>query len=1706
MGTVYLAADLAFGGRPVALKRIRPAVALLPGEQAAAAFKAEFEAMTRLHHPNVVEVYDFGTDQEVGDHFITLEFVEGTDIQEAASRLSVDATVGLFVQICRGLEYIHSRGLLHNDLKPHNIMVTFATPHSCKLMDFGLAAPHSARRDGDEAARRLWGTLHYLAPEVLSGAPPDRRSDLYSLGVLFYRALSDALPFEGEPDEYLRRASTEAPIPLTHRRPDVGPGLESVILRLMARDPAGRPGSAAGVIDELSAATGAHFEVETDATRISYTRSGALVGRDKEIARLVGSLDRATGPLTGSPAGRLVLLSGESGIGKSRLVRQLRYEAELRGASFVSGQCYEGSASAFHPFEQVLRQILHAGQVDETLAPLLASPAQAGDAPPESAKAEPEKEQRRLIESAVESIVSAASVRPLVVCLEDIQWADTASLNLLEHLARNAGTAGAESAAGGLLIVATHRSEDVESPPLAAALARLARAGFWEKIELSRLGEEEVGSMLQGIFGLDSAPPALVSLIVRETEGNPFFVRVAVESLLEERRLARPGIGWLPDAEDPDHIPFPPSVGEAIKRRVSQISPLECQVLEALAVGERPVDKELLSTVAGSGVDAPSVAGAVDGLLRRRLIAREMDASGAIRIRTDHVRIRDHVYESMDWGRRRELHGRFGEALESAGSAGIEELAHHFVNSPDATRALDYARRAGRHAMSLCAAERAVNFFERALELVPPADAGLRLGLQLDLADAHRQGRDNSRAIDGYERIIKGARSAGLKRIAWRATDSLVDVLWRSGQQEEAQRAAERIIPTLRAEGEKKTLAGCLSSLANIAASRGAFDDARRLQEETLALRREIGDRHGTASCLNNLAVMEMLQTPTDRGLLMLEESLAIRREAGDHQRAAETLGNIGLMHRRLGDLAAAAACCEEAAGSARKLKDRWLLGMNQANLAAIYHAQGRMDRALAAAKDAAGVARSIGDEALECEALDYLGMVERDLGSTAESAAAHEKAAATARQAGLTGQEAYALISLILDRLDQEPKALNEMVRRATKVASGMRSQKLLARLHEASARACLASGDADQALAQARSSVQAARAGGHADSEAVAEILVAESLLAQAESGPDAKGSGMVDEAGRTARGACDRAAKGGLAEALWRAWGALASVERQAGRRSAEREALTRAAEAIRRTAESIEDESIRLAYLAEPRRAELMRRASAAAPLRAASRGAAGAAASSEEALSAMYEITSIISSIPDLDTLLQRVLDVGLSIVGGERGLIILIDEASGDQQVRAARELEDETVRDALAYSHSVVKEAAAGRIMVALDASHDDRLRHFKSVSLYSIKSLMCVPMRMRDRIIGTVYVDSRRQGIPFDERDLRFLEAFANLAASAVEQSRLQERLASENVYLRREAGERNRYHNLIGKNVKMQGVYDLMEKVASSTLPVLIQGESGTGKELVARALHYSGPRRNRKFLSENVAAIPDTLLESEMFGHMRGAFTGADRDRKGLFELADGGTLFLDEIGDMSLPMQSKLLRALQDGEIRPVGGKESRKVDVRVISASNKDLDRMMKEGRFREDLYYRLNVVKVSLPPLRERKEDIPLLVDHFLQKAAREPGVPPKRVEVGALQLLLRYGWPGNVRELENEVLRLAVLCPGEVITQRDIMESGELFDKITSLDDKDAFTPLEEVERRQIEKALIESAGNRGRAAELLGISRATIFRKLRKFGIAH
>ena len=330
---------------------------------------------------------------------------------------------------------------------------------------------------------------------------------------------------------------------------------------------------------------------------------------------------------------------------------------------------------------------------------------------------------------------------------------------------------------------------------------------------------------------------------------------------------------------------------------------------------------------------------------------------------------------------------------------------------------------------------------------------------------------------------------------------------------------------------------------------------------------------------------------------------------------------------------------------------------------------------------------------------------------------------------------------------------------------------------------------------------------------------------------------------------------------------------------------------------------------------------------------------------------------------------------------------------------------------------------------------------------------------------------------------------------------------RLLSENIDLRAQLQDRFSLKNIIGDHGAMQDVFRTILKVAPSASSVLVYGESGTGKELVARSIHYNSPRADRPFHATNCAAIPEPLLESELFGHEKGAFTGAVARRIGLFEQASGGTLFLDEIGDMSPTMQPKLLRALQEREIRRVGGNQQIKVDVRIIAATNQDLDVLLHEGRFREDLYYRLSVVTIRLPSLRERATDIPLLAQHFLARHARLAGKKVEGIEDGALALLCGYRWPGNVRQLESAIERAVLMTDGTRLTAADLPQEVRHrgADGAVRIEIPDAGLSFEALEKDLLEQALEKEMGNVSRAARLLGMTRRTFQYRLEKFGLA-
>lgn len=449
----------------------------------------------------------------------------------------------------------------------------------------------------------------------------------------------------------------------------------------------------------------------------------------------------------------------------------------------------------------------------------------------------------------------------------------------------------------------------------------------------------------------------------------------------------------------------------------------------------------------------------------------------------------------------------------------------------------------------------------------------------------------------------------------------------------------------------------------------------------------------------------------------------------------------------------------------------------------------------------------------------------------------------------------------------------------------------------------------------------------------------------------------------------------------------------------------------------------------------------------------------------------------------------------------ERGFILL--KTAGDNRFKAvtARNISDASITSIQDLSSSVVSRVLEkGEAVVAIDAQADERFAGAESVVLQNIRSVICTPLVQDQQLLGAIYMDTRASSGKFDQDSLQFLQAFAQKAALAIENARLIEALHQENQRLKKQVQLSASFPEIIGSSDAIRKMLTMIDQVADTNASVLIEGESGTGKELVARALHYHSSRKDHLFIPIFCGSLSENLLESELFGHKKGAFTGAIDHKNGLFEEADHGTLFLDEIADISKNTQTKLLRVLQEGEIKRVGDTKLRSIDVRIVAATNKDLWKQVEEDHFREDLYYRLNVISIKMPPLRERLGDIPLLADHFLAKYAQHNGKQIQGFSSGALEQLEGYHWPGNIRELENAIERAVILTRGDLITE-------EVLHLHRQPEGSDAFVgkPLKDVEKQVILKTLEHVDGNRTRAAELLDVSRRWLQYRLKEWGIA-
>jgi len=1419
------------------------------------------------------------------------------------------------------------------------------------------------------------------------------------------------------------------------------PGLREVIRDLLAPRPADRPGARA-LLAALAEVAGRPLELSALELRGAYAPQPPLVGREAALARIDEALE-----VVRAGASRALQLTG---CGKTALAR----EAVLRGR--LAG----------------LQTISHSG------LPLLA-PAGEAEAP------------ERLATRLVDALLERGSTTPLL-----LERGSTTPL-LLERGSMTPVLLDLDGAAGHPLATA-----------LVVQLGSLVARGAVGSLLMLWSGELPAGT--EGFAELPLpplGPAASLALVHGMTEQDdvPWAAEAHVQSGGDPRLLA-PLVRAQLEAGLPDRLVPPPPRLELAARRLAGLTPGERAALAVLACSPRPLGERELAEV------AEGAAGVLPALVARGLVL--VDERGCT---PADVHVRRAALPELEAERRR-LHGRLARLAEAVRPPIPAVLGHHLLEAgevPGAVAALLAApdpdeRDLERAAGDLGAGEPLRLPLLGALARRARARGELERALALAAAVTAEQPAEGT-LLEAELLVDAGRPAAALEALARRQPESPPD---RDDDDAGRPAALAREQPESPADRDdpRRALLGARAHFlvgdhaAAVLAARGALE-----QELEVRLRAQLCNLAGLALTYRG---------EVGAGLELLREAERLAAGAGDRETRARALSSLGIALERRGELGEAARALGEASSLGRVLGDLRLAAGCTLNLGTIAHRRLELGDALEHYRAAGALARR------------------GRLGATAGWAVANEA-------------------NLLL--LCGEHEQADRLLREAEAIAGAAGATAQLGHVHLYRAELLLARGDpsgAQEAVVRARGCFgEADTAGRDAADLLEGELLVRSPVPGAAAAagrlaaalcarmpwdGPDRWRAHLLAGQAALAAAPPDHAA------AARHLHLALALAGQGGGAdRAFELHALLAACAAALGSPEEASLHAGRCLKLLDELRRRVPPASREAFDRRAEVRGARACASQVPRAITAdepsAAELARVLEINKDLnqplpaDRLLERILDGAVELTGAERGFVLL-RQGSERLAVAASRNIDGEAVRRGMdKFSKSIAQQAIEeDSPVIAADALEDERFRARLSVHGLRLRAVLCVPLRVRGEVRGALYVDNRFHADAFRPGHARLMQAFAEQAGIALENARLlgeaaeqREALAAAKaeaealarelesqvarqsqelseiaVRLRAQEEELIRRYSaarIVGRSKPIRELFLKLDRVAEGDVPVFIHGESGTGKELVARAIHYTGPRRDHPFVTLNCGAVPPSLLESELFGHARGAFTGALRDRPGLFEVAGAGTLLLDEVGDMPAEMQVKLLRILQEATFRRVGEEQERQSRCRVLSASHQRLADLVADGRFREDLFYRLNVIELAVPPLRERGEDIPLLVEHILAAAKKRVTVAPR-----ALAALLDYRWPGNVRQLENELQRAILLCDSRIDLEHLSIPTSRAAAREPRVRPQGLAEALREHERRLIEAALAEAEGNVSAAAARLGVHRVALHRKLRGLGI--
>jgi transcriptional regulator with GAF, ATPase, and Fis domain len=1713
-------------------ERARRAIKVVRGvadEEARARLAGEFRRLAALAHRRLVAVYDLETADggavlPRGTLFFTADYVDGVEPGAALLRgppaARPLALITIAEDVAEALAHVHAAGLVHHDVKPDNIVVD--NDGRATLLDLGLGTARAV-------AGVARGTLAYMAPEALAG-DSDPRADLYALGATLYHAAAGRPPFVApSPSALVRAILDERALAVEGLAPWLPAPLAALIMKLLAPRAAARHSSALVLLEDLARVRESlgYDERALAVPGLRKKRRGArggaaasaglgppppgllpppLVEREAALA----ALDAVFTALAQRRAEVAVIgVGGAPGVGKTRLIEDALRRQQLK----VAAGRQEPITVLGDRWERIWR-------ADPGLRPQVPAPGREGEAAALCA------------EQVAKAVARLAADRPVVVHLADAEH-DERSAALVALLL-------AGEAPGGWLVVA-ERGEGGDTFASTGSTGALADAsglvGAGDggaapsegptstllAVPLSPLSADGVAALVSGMLGRDETPSLLrfAHGLARATGGVPRLVVEAVRAA-----SGRAGVTEV-ESLAIDEIAGGGAFDEVVRRRVAALGAGARILCEALSVWcQAQSDAPVADLAALAGLEGASADVELGALAAKALV----DLRGG-RVGFPSSAHAQAIYTSVPAARRQALHRAARARLEASPSPPLGAVARHAAAAGRGGDAAALAIDAARLARELGDLRGA---YEHAADAARLGDGALAIDALLLQAEL-------GAVLGRYDEALTAARKAAATRDGSRrrrAEQVVARVLARRGDLDGAAQVLTRVVAEAAAEAADEE---CLGQLARLDVARAKYAEALAVVGAPEVEPPTVGPvTRGRAERLEATGLAALYSgdlARADRAFTRLAEAAAAGR---DPALGARAHGLLGMLAHARGQLGAAAAAYGEALAEARAAGDVHGAAAFALNRAAALMEQGAFGEVLGLTAAAIRDLRRLGGGKELPAALFNRGTALCALGDLAAARRAAVEADREARARGLPQLEMYAamLSGDVARREGQGERALSAYDRaEALARERGAARERVLADLARAEVLAELGRfAAADEALARAQAS-----AAGDEDEGRIA--------LCRARVGL-AKGQVTRGMAEKTARIALELR-QSGRTDQAWRAelcaarlWARLAEPGLGETHLSAAQKgfsAIVALCPEARREGLRTDPDACALAA------AEAERFGHSTVPARVAEPGAAdagldpdrraldGPAASDGPRVVRLLRLAKRLNSELRLERLLDDVIDAAVELSAAERGFLLLY-EAGGPLSIRVARNIDQRALEgDELALSRSIAERAAStGEPVLTVDASGDDRFGGAASVGFLRLRSVLCVPLAVKGRVVGALYLDHRFRRAAFDDDAKRLLLDLADIAAVALDNAQLvadNERRRHEIVKLNERLEERLRasqdeldgaraqlaasgglelryaYDALVGRSPRMLELLRLLDRATATSLPVVIHGESGTGKELVARALHENGARKQGSFVSLNCGAVPESLLEAELFGHVRGAFTGADRDRRGLFEVADGGTLFLDEIADTSPAMQTKLLRALQEGEVRRVGGDRPKKVDVRIVAASNRDLRKLVAEGKFREDLFYRLHVVRIDVPALRERSEDIPALAAHVLSRLGERGATPTvKRLDRAALARLVAYPWPGNVRELENELARAAALG-GEVIGVADLSPPIAAADPLRPppMPEDLAMRPrVEHLERSLLREALGRTQGNQTAAARLLGLSRFGLQKKLRRYGL--